>query len=302
MPELPAALPSLEWAFTPAWKDYELLDSGYGRKLERYGPYLFIRPEHQAVWSPALSQARWEAASAEFQAAGGEETGGRWNVRKNVPDTWGMRYKNLRFNAHFTSSRHLGVFPEQAAQWDWITDQIQTAHQPVRVLNLFGYSGLATLAAAQAGAEVTHVDAAKKSVSWANDNLSLSGLSHRPVRWIIEDALRFVQREARRHSFYDGILLDPPKFGRGPKGEVWEVFEMLPELLEVCRAVLTPKPLFLVITAYAIRASALSLFYSLKETTSGLGGELECGELVSLEQGDGRALSHAIFARWKGLP
>jgi 23S rRNA (cytosine1962-C5)-methyltransferase len=167
------------------------------------------------------------------------------------------------------------------------------------VLNLFGYTGLATLAAVEAGAQVTHVDAAKKSVGWAQENLELSGLSHRPVRWIVDDALKFVQREARRQSFYDGILLDPPKFGRGPKGEVWEVFEMLPTLLDACLAVLTTRPLFVVITAYAIRASALSIYYALHERLAKMGGELEAGELVLEEQSAGRMLSTAIFSRWR---
>lgn len=302
MPETPAFSPRLDLLAATGWKDYELLDSGAGARLERFGPYTFVRPEHQAVWQPALGKAKWEAAHAVFQATSGDETGGRWEVRKPVPEKWEMRYRALRFTAHFTSSRHLGVFPEQAAHWDWMVEQILAAKRPVRVLNLFGYSGLATLAAAQAGAEVTHVDAAKKSVSWANENLALSGLGQRPVRWLVEDALKFVQREARRQSLYDGIILDPPKFGRGPKGEVWEVFEMLPELLDACRAILTPRPLFVVITAYAIRASALSLYYSLQERLSGLEGVLECGELGLQESGAGRMLSLAIYTRWKGMP
>jgi 23S rRNA (cytosine1962-C5)-methyltransferase len=300
MADLHPGSPHIDLLAAEGWKDYELLDSGAGAKLERFGAYVFIRPEHQAVWKPALPSARWEAAHAEFCSESGEETGGRWITRKNVPETWEMRYRELRFMAHFTSSRHLGVFPEQASQWDWIAQNIRQADRPVRVLNLFGYTGLATLAAAQAGAEVTHVDAAKKSVGWARENVVLSGLEQRPVRWILDDALKFVQREARRGSFYDGIVLDPPKFGRGPKGEVWEVFEMLPTLLDACRAILAPKPLFVVITAYAIRASALSLYYSLSEKLVDLGGNLECGELVSVERSARRRLSHAIYARWKG--
>lgn len=302
MADLHRGSPQIDLLSAEGWKDYELLDSGDGVKLERFGSYIFIRPEHQAVWKPALPAARWDSAHAEFRAEAAEETGGRWVVRKTVPDSWEMHHRELRFKAHFTSSRHLGVFPEQAAQWDWIADQIRLADHPIRVLNLFGYTGLASLAAAQAGAEVTHVDAAKKSIGWARENLELSGLERRPVRWILDDALKFVQREARRQSLYDGIILDPPKFGRGPKGEVWEVFEMLPTLLDACRAILAPKPLFVVITAYAIRASALSLYYSLSEKLVDLGGSLECGELVSVERSARRVLSQAIFARWKGVP
>lgn len=295
----PVAAPNLQLLSATDWKDYTLLDSGNGLKLERFGAYTFVRPEHQAVWRPALPQSDWQAAQAVFQAGSGEETGGRWEMRKPVNPAWEMRYKGLRFYARFSSSRHLGVFPEQAAQWDWMAERIRQAGRPVRVLNLFGYTGLATLAAAQAGAQVTHVDAAKKSVGWAQENHALSGLEQRPVRWLVDDALKFVQREARRQSTYDGILFDPPKFGRGPKGEVWEVFEMLPDLLDACRMVLSPQPLFLIITAYAIRASALSVYYALQERLGGLGGEIETGELVLREQSAGRLLSTAIYSRWR---
>ena len=283
----------------PDWKDYTLLDSGNGLKLERFGPYTFVRPEHQAVWRPALAKKDWQSAHATFRATSGDETGGRWDVHKPVEPAWEMRYRGLGFYARFSNSRHLGVFPEQAAHWDWMGEQIRRAEGPVRVLNLFGYTGLASLAAAQAGAQVTHVDAAKKSVGWAQENQALSRLEGRPLRWLVDDALKFVQRESRRQSYYDGILLDPPKFGRGPKGEVWEVFEMLPQLLDACRTILSPQPLFLVITAYAIRASALSLYYAVQERLSSLGGEVEAGELVVSERSGGRLLSTAIYSRWR---
>jgi 23S rRNA (cytosine1962-C5)-methyltransferase len=284
------------------WTDYELLDSGNGAKLERFGPYTFVRPEHQAIWRPAWSDERWKSAQAVFQATSGDEMGGRWQFRKPV-DSWVMAYKCIRFRAQVTSSRHLGVFPEQAANWDWMgaliqRERIQNADRPIHVLNLFGYTGLATLAAAQAGAKVTHVDASKKSVAWARENQSLSKLEDCPIRWIVDDALKFVQREARRQVRYDGILLDPPKFGRGPKGEVWECLEMLPNLLGTCRSILTSQPLFIVITAYAIRTSALSLYNALNEMVSGIGGKIEAGELVVYERSAGRALATAIFARW----
>jgi 23S rRNA (cytosine1962-C5)-methyltransferase len=209
-----------------------------------------------------------------------------------------MHYKDLHFRAQLSGSRHVGVFPEQATHWDWIAKLIREANRSVSVLNLFGYTGLATLAAAHAGAKVTHVDASKKSVTWARENQSLSNLDDRNIRWIIDDALKFVLRENRRQARYDGLILDPPKFGRGPKGEVWDCFEMLPRLLEHCHSILSSQPLFIVITAYAIRASALSLYYALSEMMKAEGGTLEAGELITLERSKGRKLSMAIFSRW----
>jgi 23S rRNA (cytosine1962-C5)-methyltransferase len=294
----PDSLPSLCLLTSPDWADYALLDSGNGLKLERYGGFTFVRPEPQAMWPPALPQKRWEAAHAVFQPSA-EESGGHWQFNQPVPPAWTMRYKGLTFQAQTTAGRHLGVFPEQAAQWDWISGLVRAAGRPVQVLNLFGYTGLATLAAAQAGATVTHVDASKKSVAWARQNQTLSGLSDRPVRWIVEDALKYVQREARRGNHYEGLILDPPKFGRGPQGEVWEFFDLLPILLKACRAVLSPQPLFVALTAYAIRASALSLYYSLQEMLSEYPGRLSAGELGLVEQSAGRALSLAIYARWE---
>ncbi len=204
----------------------------------------------------------------------------------------------MRFWAMTTPGRHLGVFPECAAHWDWVTDLIQGAKRPIKVLNLFGYTGLATLAAAAAGAYVTHVDASKKSVTWARENQSLSGLTEKPVRWIVDDALKFVQREGRRGNKYDGILLDPPKFGRGPKGEVWEIYKSLPDLLDACQQVLSEKPLFVVATVYAVQASAVHIGQAMQGIMSQFAGNLECGELVTREQSAGRLLSQAVYARW----
>lgn len=287
---------------SPDWTDYELLDSGHGLKLERYGPYKFVRPEHQAIWTPALPKSEWEAAHATFKTTGGE-SGGAWEYHKNVKPTWIMNYKGLRFRAHTSGSRHVGVFPEQACHWDWIGEQIQNSGRPLgedgpQILNLFGYTGLATLAAARAGARVTHVDASKKVIQIGQENQHLSDLDHQPVRWLVDDAFKFVRREVRRGSKYDGIILDPPKFGRGPQGQVWEFFESLPNLLQDCRAILSDHPLFVVLTAYAIRASALSAFYALQEMVSSLGGRIESGELVLVEKSAQRILSTAIFARW----
>ncbi|MEJ5224902.1 MAG: class I SAM-dependent methyltransferase [Anaerolineales bacterium] len=291
---------------SPEWRDYELLDSGNGLKLERFGPYRFVRPEVQAMWPPALPSARWQEAHAVFQPTS-EESGGHWDFKKKVPEKWEMRYPlpgaagELRFAVMPTPGRHLGVFPECGAHWRWAAELIQQAARPVRVLNLFGYTGLASLAAAAAGASVTHVDASKKSVGWARENQALSGLAERPIRWIVDDALKFVQREARRGSRYDGILLDPPKFGRGPKGEVWEVYKSLPALLAACREVLSPQPLFVVVTMYAVQASAIHLGQALTEMMRGAAGTVDAGELVTRDTSGGRLLSHAVYARWSSL-
>lgn len=293
-------LPSLQLLSSPAWKEYELVDSGNGQKLERFGPYTLLRPEVEAVWQPALPEKSWRNADAAF-APSPEENGGHWVYRKEIQPRWAMEYQGLRFWAQTSASRHLGVFPEQACAWDWIEEQVQAAHRKTRVLNLFGYSGLATLAAARSGAEVTHVDASKKVVTWARENLELSGLGAKPVRWIVDDALKFVQREARRGSVYEGIILDPPKFGRGPKGEVWEFYRLLPELLSACRAVISKKPLFLVITAYAVKASAVTLYNAVEEIFAGKDGATTAGELVLTEKSAGRSISMAVFARWSGV-
>jgi len=205
----------------------------------------------------------------------------------------------LKFWVMTTPGRHLGVFPEVAAQWDWFSGLIAQSKREINVLNLFGYTGLASLAAASAGAKVTHVDASKKSVSWARENQVLSNLTEKPIRWIVDDALKFAQREGRRGVKYDGIILDPPKFGRGPKGEVWEVYKSLPNLFEACRACLSEDPLFVVTTIYAVRASAIHVAQAMEDTMSGFQGKIEMGELVAREQSAGRLLSHAVYARWE---
>lgn len=283
---------------SPGWQDYELLDTGAGSKLERFGPYTFVRPEAQAIWQPALPEQDWEAAHGSFRASEDEQDGGRWRIRGMIEPRWVMQYRTLRFWAQPTPFRHMGVFPEQAAHWDWISDLIRQVGRPVRVLNLFGYTGIASLAAAEAGAQVTHVDASKKVIGWARDNQALSGLADRPIRWILDDAMKFVRREARRGATYDGFIIDPPPFGRGPKGEIWRLETSLPQLLGDCRTLLSKAPLFAVLTAYAIRTSALSLQYTLEEMLAGFGGACTAGEMVTIEQSAGRLLSNAIFARW----
>ena len=289
---------------SPDWQDYELLDSGDGQKLERFGPYTFVRPESQAIWAPASQPAAWHSAEAVFEPGGGER-GGKWVFHKTIEPSWEMHYKNLQFYAQAGESRHLGVFPEQAAHWDWIGDQIQShaiAHgdsAPARVLNLFGYTGLATLAACHSGASVTHVDASRHAVNQARRNQALSGLEERPIRWLVEDVAKYVRREMRRGSQYEGLILDPPAFGRGPKGQLWEFGRSLPALLFDCRKILSPKPLFVLLTAYAVPVSALSLRAVLQQALTGLSGAIEAGELALVENSAGRLLSTAIFARWR---
>jgi 23S rRNA (cytosine1962-C5)-methyltransferase len=295
------SIPNLMLLSSPDWRDYALLDSGNGLKLEQYGPYRLLRPEPEAVWSPALGPSEWKNVQAVFKPSA-EENGGHWENLQPLPEYWTMQYRDLRFRVQTTASRHLGVFPEQASQWDWISSQVKAAKRPIQVLNLFGYTGLATLAAAQAGARTTHIDASKKVISWARENQALSGLEDRPVRWIVEDALKFVQREARRGTQYDGLILDPPKFGRGPKGEVWEFYKLIPNLLDACRQVMSTEPRFIILTAYAVKASAVTLFNAMQEMSAGWkvgpGGGVSAGEVVLVEKSAGRALSMAIFARW----
>ena len=284
------------------WKDYELLDSGDGLKLERFGNYVFARPESQAMWSRALPQKDWDTAHAVFHPTA-EESGGHWIEKKKLPEKWEMTYPlsnigELKFEVMTTPGRHLGVFPEVASHWDFMADSIRNATRPVKVLNLFGYTGLASLAAAAAGAQVTHVDASKKSVNWARENQSLSGLNDKPIRWIVEDAIKYMQREEKRGVKYDGIILDPPKFGRGPKGEVWEVYKSLPNLFEICRACLSDNPIFVIATLYAVRASAIHVAQALDEMMKKYKGNIDSGELVTRETSANRLLSQAVYARW----
>ena len=286
------------------WRDYELLDSGDGQKLERFGKYIFSRPESQAMWSRALPASEWNNAHAVFQPSG-EESGGHWDFKKRVDEKWVMSYplpqlSEIKFSAMTTPGRHLGVFPEVASHWDFMADTVRKAGRQPNILNLFGYTGLASLAAAAAGASVTHVDASKKSVTWARENQELSGLKEKPIRWVVEDAVKYVQREEKRGVKYDGIILDPPKFGRGPKGEIWEVYKSLPNLLDMCRACLSNNPLFVIVTVYAVRASAIHVAQAVDEMMKKYKGETDSGELVTREKSANRLLSQAVYARWSG--
>lgn len=293
-------IPQIKTLTSDNWIDYELLDSGDGQKLERFGEYIFVRPEVQAIWKKKLPLENWQAAHAFFHPTG-EESGGHWQFKKKMPERWLMNYDELKFWAQTTPGRHLGVFPEGAVHWDWMMNLIQSTNKPTRVLNLFGYTGLATLAAASSGATVTHVDASKKSITWARDNQVLSKLEDRPIRWIVEDALKFVQREVRRGAKYHGIVIDPPKFGRGPKGEIWEVYRSLPILLDACRELLDKAPIFVAITVYAVKSSSLHIATVLEEMLEGHKGIIESGELITREKSGGRLLSNAVFARWQNI-
>lgn len=289
--------PSLTILESTNWQDYALLDSGNGLRLEKYGAQVLIRPDAEALWKPAWGAQRWEAAHARFIPSP-EENGGHWQRLHPGADHWMMHYRELKFSIQLGASRHTGLFPEQAVQWDWMQEQIRLAGQPLNVLNLFGYTGLATLSCAAAGAKVTHVDASRKSVAWARENQALSGLAEKPIRWIVDDALKFVLREQRRGAKYDGIILDPPKFGRGPKGEVWEFYRFLPELLTACVSLLSDSARFMMLTAYAVKASALTLAGALAELTSPRGGTIEGGEIVLRDESRSRLLSTAVFASW----
>ena len=288
---------------TAGLADYRLKDSGNGRKLERFGDMTLVRPEEQAIWSPRLDEAAWAEADAVFTGDTDEEGAGRWKRQPDTPEAWHCAHGPARFICRLTSFRHVGAFPEQAAHWAWMSERLanaSTTGRQARLLNLFGYTGLASLIAAQAGAHVTHVDASKKAIGWARENQSLSAMDDKPIRWICDDAMKFAAREVRRGNVYDGILLDPPKFGRGPKGETWDLFADLPGMLRHCRALVDRQSGFVILTAYAIRAS----FIVLHELTAEiLGSGVESGELVLLEEsyGDqpGRRLPTSLFARWQ---
>ena len=309
------------------WDAYRLLDSGHGRKWERYGPYRFIRPEAQALWSPRLAD--WPA-DGEFVPGSDEDGGGRWNLDPAVPEGWPLAWQSARFTAQCTPFRHLGFFPDMAPVWDWMGTQLAplpfsggagggegaASHaesdrphpdtcpegEGLSTLNLFGYTGVGSLALSAHG-PVVHVDASKKSVAQARENAALSGMADRPVRWLVDDAAKFAAREVRRGRRYDGIILDPPKFGRGPDGEVWRLEEGLPGLVADCGRLLDADSRFLFLTVYAVRMSSLALAGLLAEKLAHLPGVVEHGDLCVQEEplGDAprRHLPTAIFARWR---
>jgi 23S rRNA (cytosine1962-C5)-methyltransferase len=275
------------------WDDYALLDSGGGRKLERYGRFRFIRPEPQALWAPA--EADWQA-DGEFVGGSEEDGGGRWNLGPDVPGSWELSRGPLRFYAANTNFRHLAFFPDMAVHWDWMAERCGPGST---VLNLFGYTGVGSLACAAAGASVTHVDASKKAVASAQANAALSGLTDAPVRWLTDDAMKFIRREVRRGKRYDGIVLDPPKYGRGPEGEVWELYRDLPGLVASTRALLDADSRYMVLTVYAIRMSAVAIAELVRQAFADLGGTVTAGEMTIRETARDMLLPTAIFVRWE---
>ena len=281
----------LETLIAEPWADWGLIDSGNGQKLERYGDMRVVRPEPQAMWAPA--RADWDP-DATFVPGSDEEGGGRWVQHRPVPRQWELSRDGVRFAASLTPFRHLGFFPDMAPQWDWMRARSADAE----VLNLFGYTGVGTLLLSEMGARLVHVDASKKSVEQGKENARLSGMEDRPIRWIVDDAGKFTGREVRRQRHYDGILLDPPKFGRGPTGEVWRLEENLAPLLADSRRLLNENSRFLVLTAYAVRMSALAIGELVKQTLGDLGGTVEMGEMAVREEARGLLLPTAIFARW----
>ncbi|MBA4007628.1 MAG: SAM-dependent methyltransferase [Erythrobacter sp.] len=281
------------------WDSYRLLDSGAGRKWESFGPYSFIRPEPQALWQPR--QPDWHA-DGEFIPGSDEDGGGRWQFTGQftgrLPDEgWELAWNEVRFTARPTPFRHLQFFPDMAPVWDWMRDQLD-GMDAAETMNLFGYTGLGTLALSRHG-KVTHVDASKKSVAQARENAVLSGMAERPIRWLTDDAAKFTAREVRRGRRYDGIILDPPKFGRGPEGEVWRLEEHLPGLVTDCAWLLDAESRFLFLTVYAVRMSSLAIAGLLEEALGHLPGVIEHGDLAVCEEGEGgRLLPTAIIARW----
>ena len=289
-------------------KDYELLNTGGGEKLEKFGQYTFVRPYEDAVWpkcsTPSVQQI-WVKADGKFWSS---KTGAKsgWKMKNEQGESllkkWEMSYKDIKFFASPTPFRHLGFFPEQAYHWDFTEEKIKNSGRKIKFLNLFGYTGIASLFALRAGAEVTHIDASKQTIEWAKENQKLnnhSGLDKMPIRIICDDVLKFIEREEKRGNKYDAVIMDPPKFGRGPKGEIWKIEEDLPKLLSQVRKILSDKPLFVILNSYAIDSSSLSLGYALEDAMSGLNGEVSCGELCLLEKSNNRAISLSNTAIWQ---
>lgn len=279
----------------PDWRDYRLLDCGGGERLERWGKYTLARPDPQAIWSRTEPEL-WKRADAVYHRS--STGGGRWEIR-SLPESWTIGWREQTFNIKPMSFKHTGVFPEQAANWDFIAQQVRAAGRPVSVLNLFAYTGGATLAAAAAGASVCHVDAARGMVAWARENAKSSGLSDAPVRYIVDDCKKFVQREIKRGRRYDAVIMDPPSYGRGPTGEVWKFENDIAPFLELCAGVLSPEPLFVIISSYTAGISPSVASYLLGTVLlPRFGGKVEASELGLLCQSTGLALPCGHTARW----
>lgn len=280
------------------WQDYELLDTGGGEKLERWGSVMLRRPDPQIIWPLESETQEWKQAHARYHRS--SSGGGQWEFKEKLPEQWTIRYGRLQFLIRPTNFKHTGLFPEQAVNWDWIMNKIRGANRPIRVLNLFAYSGGATIAAASAGAEVCHVDAAKGMIQWAKENAQLSGLSDKPIRYITDDVFKFVQREQRRGKQYDAIIMDPPSYGRGPNGETWKLEENLFPFLEFCTTILSPNPLFMLINSYTTGLSP-SVIHNLLHITMKKrhGGTIHCGEIGLPITRSGIHLPCGILGRWE---
>ncbi len=281
---------------TKGWEEYALLDSGDGQRLEVFGKYRLIRPDPQAIWKKKLGVDEWQKADAVFLKKDGKEL---WSTRSSFPSTWDVSYKNLTLKAKLSPFKHTGIFPEQHLNWDFISELITKSEQSVNVLNLFAYTGIASLIAAQSGAQVTHVDASRPTIGWARENQAASGLSDKPIRWILDDALKFVTREIKRGNKFHGIIMDPPVYGHGPEGERWDFSEHFPHLVDLCTQILSEKPLFFIVNAYAISSSALMLENVMRDFSVFNTGNLEIGELAIQEKSTERFLSTGMIARWK---
>lgn len=278
------------------WKDYEVIDSSQGEKLERWGDYLLIRPDPQVIWDTKKANAGWKNRNAHYHRS--KKGGGEWEFF-NLPKQWQIGYKGLTFNLQPFNFKHTGLFPEQAVNWDWFGEKIRNAKRPVKVLNLFAYTGGATLAAAKAGASVTHIEASKGMVTWAKENAASSGLSNAPIRWIVDDCVKFVEREIRRGNKYDGIIMDPPSYGRGPKGEIWKIEDSIYPFIKLCSQILSDDPLFFLINSYTTGLQPAVLSYLIgSEIGKRFGGQVESGEIGLPVTSNGLVLPCGASGRW----
>lgn len=279
------------------WKDYEVLDTSGGEKLERWGKYLLVRPDPQVIWNTPHEHPGWKKKNGHYHRS--SKGGGEWEFI-NLPDEWSISYKDLTFHLKPFSFKHTGLFPEQAVNWDWFSNLIAHAGRPVRVLNLFAYTGGATVSAAKAGAQVTHVDASKGMVSWAKENAAASGLADAPIRWLVDDCTKFVEREIRRGNHYDGIIMDPPSYGRGPKGEIWKIEENIFPFVELTAKLLSDKPLFFLINSYTTGLQPAVLSYMLNLTVKKqFGGTVAAEEIGLPVSGTGLVLPCGASGRWQ---
>ena len=278
------------------WKEYEVIDTSSGEKLERWGDQILIRPDPQVIWKTAKKDRRWKKPNGHYHRS--SRGGGSWDFF-DLPQQWDLHYDQLTFHLKPFKFKHTGVFPEQAVNWDWFSGLIRSADRPVRVLNLFAYTGGATLSAAKAGASVVHVDAAKGMVTWARENALASGLSEAPIRWLVDDCLKFVQREIRRGNTYEGIIMDPPSYGRGPKGEIWKIEDNVYELIRLCTELLSDKPLFFLINSYTTGLQPAVLSYMLGSLIGKkYGGKVESDEIGLPVTDSGLVLPCGASGRW----